>query len=140
LQTIWFETNQKTKTLKIIIIRLLYKNKTGEPLAMKKTTILAFLFTMLALPALAQPPMVTPDCDRNCLNSYVDRYIEAMVAKEVSDDLFAREAKFTENGTRFPLGIEGGWDLTIGRGDYSFYVPDTELPSAHSDSRKKSDQ
>ncbi len=49
-----------------------------------------------------------------------------MVAHKVSDDLFAREIKFTENGIRLPLGNEGSWHLATARGTYSFYVPDTE--------------
>lgn len=93
---------------------------------MKTTRILALIIAVLALPALAQPPADVPDCDRDCLNSYVDRYIDAMVAKDVSDDLFAREVKFTENGIRLPLGNEGSWFLSTGRGGYSFYVPDVE--------------
>ena len=67
-----------------------------------------------------------PACDRACLNGYVDRYIEAMVAHRVDDGLFAREVRFTENGIRLPLGKEGSWHLATARGTYSFYVPDVE--------------
>lgn len=93
---------------------------------MKTLRLLALLATALALPALAQPPHVAQDCDRACLQGFVDSYIDAMISREVSDELFARNTRFTENGIEFPLGAEGGWDLVIGRGDYSFYVPDTE--------------
>jgi hypothetical protein len=89
---------------------------------------------LLALPgsvalvqdASAQAPQVAPVCDRACLGKYVDRYIDAMVAHKVSDDLFARDLKFTENGIRMPFGTEGSWYLATARGTYSFYVPDTE--------------
>ena len=74
----------------------------------------------------AQGPSVASECDRDCLIGYVDRYIDAMVEKNVSDDLFARELKFTENGIRMPFGSEGGWHLAVDRGTYNFYVPDTE--------------
>lgn len=87
------------------------------------------LFLILSLftaSALAQPPAVQSDCDRECLNTYVDRYIDAMIAKDVSDELFARDVKFTENGIRFPLGNEGAWYLSKARGNYRFYVPDVE--------------
>ena len=30
-----------------------------------------------------------------------------MIAKDVRDDLFARDLKFTENGIRLPFGSEG---------------------------------
>jgi hypothetical protein len=82
------------------------------------------MFSSTTVPA--QPPVVQPACDGDCLNSFVDRYIEAMIAKDVSDDLFAREIKFTENGIRLPFGTEGAWHLSTGRGKYRFYVPDVE--------------
>jgi hypothetical protein len=44
----------------------------------------------------------------------------------VSDDLFARDTKFTENGVRLPLGNEGLWFRMSGKGTYKFYVPDIE--------------
>jgi hypothetical protein len=88
-------------------------------------TLLALL--AITLPAAAQAPRAAaPACDRNCLNSYVDRYITAMLARDTSDKLFARDLKFTENGIRLPFGKEGSWHLSTARGTYSFYVPDTE--------------
>ena len=74
----------------------------------------------------AQPPRVTPPCDRACLEGYVDRYLDAMLANEVSPKLFARDVKFTENGVRLPLGNEGLWFGMSGKGTYKFYVPDVE--------------
>ncbi|MCC6201610.1 MAG: hypothetical protein IT494_01240 [Gammaproteobacteria bacterium] len=93
---------------------------------MKPTRAVALLLATLAIPAGAEPPAVKPACDRTCLSGFVDRYIDAMVAHQVSDDLFAREVKFTENGIRLPFGSEGSWFLATGRGKYSFYVPDEE--------------
>ena len=84
------------------------------------------LLAIPALPALAQAPAAAPACDRQCLQTYVDRYIDAMVAHKVDDALFAREVRFTENGIRLPLGSEGSWHLATARGTYSFYVPDVE--------------
>src|SRR6185312_5656620 len=49
-----------------------------------------------------------------------------MVAHQVSDELFAREVKPTENGVRLPLGNEGLWFRISARGTYKFYVPDVE--------------
>ena len=89
----------------------------------RKVTGLAAL-TLILAPVLL--PAGEPSCDRACLNGYVDRYIEAMVAHRVDDKLFAREVRFTENGIRFPLGKEGSWHLATARGTYSFYVPDVE--------------
>lgn len=87
---------------------------------------LALLSALFSTPVPAQPPVVKPACDTDCLKSYVDRYIEAMIAKDVSDKLFARELKFTENGIRLPFGNEGAWHLATGRGKYRFYIPDVE--------------
>ena len=65
-------------------------------------------------------------CDRACLDRFVDRYVDAMQAHSASPDLFARDAKFTENGIRLPLGNEGLWFKMSGKGSYKFYVPDVE--------------
>jgi hypothetical protein len=78
------------------------------------------------LPAAFAQPAVKPACDRACLENYVDQYLDAMLAHKVSDELFARECKFTENGARLPLGNEGLWFSMSGKGNYKFYIPDIE--------------
>jgi hypothetical protein len=85
----------------------------------------AICLTVASSQAFAQPKN-TPPCDRACLEGYVDRYLDAMLANEVSPKLFARDVKFTENGVRLPLGNEGLWFGMSGRGKYKFYVPDVE--------------
>ena len=85
----------------------------------------ALLFAAISTTGLAQPVM-KPACDRSCLETYVDRYLDAMLANEVRPDLFARDTKFTENGIRLPLGNEGLWFGMSGKGAYTFYVPDVE--------------
>jgi hypothetical protein len=92
----------------------------------KQAWAVAALLTLPALAAMAQAPQPAPSCDRSCLNKYVDRYMDAMVAHKVTDDLFARDLKFTENGIRMPFGTEGSWHLATARGTYSFYIPDVE--------------
>ena len=84
------------------------------------------IFLSLAVSAMAQPPVVKPACDRTCLEGYIDRYLDAMIAKNVSPSLFARDAKFTENGVQLPLGNEGLWYGMSGKGTYKLYVPDVE--------------
>ncbi len=81
---------------------------------------------LIALPAAVAQQTGKVACDRACLENYVDRYLDAMIAKEVSPKLFAREVKFTENGVRLPLGKEGLWFGMSGKGTYKFYVPDVE--------------
>lgn len=77
---------------------------------------LAFILTCSSLQA--------QECDRTCLENWVDTYLEAMRDDNVSDQLFSREAKFTENGVHLPLGGEGLWYGMNAIGTYKFYVPD----------------
>jgi hypothetical protein len=86
-----------------------------------------FLLTLIAgcgAPESEAPQMQAP-CDRACLESYVDRYMDAMMNHKPESDLFAEGCRFTENGVRLPLG-EGLWAGMVGQGTYKFYVPDTE--------------
>jgi hypothetical protein len=67
-----------------------------------------------------------PSCDRACLENYLDRYLDAMMANDPSLELFTRDCKFTENGVQLPLGSEGLWYSMSGKGTYKFYIPDVE--------------
>lgn len=93
--------------------------------------LLAWLLLLCTGPLLAQEPaqstvQMKSDCDRACLQGWVDRYLLAMRDNRVDPQLFHREVKFTENGVRLPLGNEGLWYGMSGIGNYKFYVPDTE--------------
>jgi len=90
---------------------------------MRLVTVAVFLSLLPA--AFAQPP-VKIACDRACLEGYIDRYLDAMLANDPSPKLFARGCKFTENGVQMPLGNEGLWFAMSGKGTYKFYVPDVE--------------
>jgi len=90
-----------------------------------KNGLLGGLIALAAVPAMAQNAP-KPACDRACLEGFVERYLDAMRDQKVSDDLFARSVKFTENGIQMPLGKEGLWFNMNGEGSYKFYVPDTE--------------
>jgi hypothetical protein len=92
---------------------------------MKYVIACALLLAGASSPAMAQTAPAAA-CNRACLEGYVDRYMDAMLAHKVSDDLFARDVKFTENGVRLPLGNEGLWFRMSGKGTYKFYVPDVE--------------
>lgn len=71
-------------------------------------------------------PKVQDTFDSATLKSYVDRYMDAMLANEPLETLFSRDCVFTENGIRLPLGDEGLWACMVGKGSYKFYVPDVE--------------
>ena len=92
----------------------------------KKLIVLGIFMSLTVVSAMAQPPAVKPACDRACLENYIDRYMDAMLAKDVNPKLFAREVKFTENGIQLPLGNEGLWYGMSGKGTYKFYIPDIE--------------
>jgi hypothetical protein len=71
-------------------------------------------------------PQPEQACQRECLEGFVNRYLEAMRDANVDPALFARHVRFTENGIELPLGNEGLWFSTVGLGTYKFYVPDVE--------------
>jgi len=69
-----------------------------------------------------QPPAA---CDRACLDAYVDRYLDAMIAHDPKKAPFARDVRFTENGQRLELG-DGLWNTMTGKGAYRLFVTDVE--------------
>jgi hypothetical protein len=74
-------------------------------------------------------PVGKSTCDRACLQQYVDRYLDAMLAHKVDPELFAKKVIFTENGVRLPFSEkenEGLWYSMSGKGTYKFYIPDIE--------------
>lgn len=83
-------------------------------------------FAQAPAQAPARAPVKLPACDRVCLEGYMNRYLEAMLNRNVDDKLFARRVRFTENGIELPLGNEGLWWGMSGLGGYRFYVPDVE--------------
>src|SRR6185295_19729129 len=64
-------------------------------------------------------------CDRACLEAYVDKYLDAMVAHDPAKAPFARGVKFTENGQRLELG-DGLWNTMTAKGAYRLFVTDVE--------------
>ena len=90
----------------------------------KKLFVAAVLFVLL--PTVFAQPATKVTCDRACLENYMDRYLDAMLAHQASPDLFAKNCRFTENGVELPLGEDGLWYSMSGKGTYKFYVPDIE--------------
>ena len=92
---------------------------------MKMRIFVMAVFMVLLTVAFAQAAG-KPACDRACLENYIDRYMDAMLAHDPSPTLFAKNVKFTENGVRLPFGNEGLWFDMAGKGTYKFYIPDVE--------------
>jgi hypothetical protein len=89
-----------------------------------RTTALC-LAALICASAFAQQP-ATPDCDRACLQKWVDDYLVAMRDQKADPALFAPQVRFTENGVELPCGREGLWFAMSGLGTYKFYVPDID--------------
>jgi len=97
--------------------------------------VCAFLLGMLFVrPVAAQSTAAIPqdydpnfnyDCDRACLNGYVDQYLAAVVAHDPSRLPLARQVKFTENGQQLQIG-DGLWGTASGVGNYKIYADDPE--------------
>lgn len=90
----------------------------------KKLFVAAVILALL--PAVFAQPAPKVACDRACLEKYLDRYLDAMLAHKADPALFAKNCRFTENGVELPLGEEGLWHGMSGKGSYKFYVPDIE--------------
>jgi len=64
-------------------------------------------------------------CERTCLEGFVDRFLDALVAHDPSRLPTTKLVRFTENGQELELG-DGIWRTVSGRGTYKFYVADTQ--------------
>src|SRR5581483_1067572 len=64
-------------------------------------------------------------CDRACLEPFVDKYLDAMPAHDPSKAPFAKGVKFTENGQRLELG-DGLWNTMTAKGVFRLFVTDIE--------------
>ena len=86
-----------------------------------KTSVLltAIAGILLASPAFAQ----SDSCDRACLESTVDRFLDAFIKHDPSMAPLTRTVKFTENGQRLSVG-DGSWRSMIGKGTYRLFVSD----------------
>lgn len=67
-------------------------------------------------------------CDRQCLEGYVNKYLDAMVVNDTSKAPFADNARYTENADEISLTniSKGLWTRASGLTDYKFYVADPE--------------
>jgi hypothetical protein len=68
-------------------------------------------------------------CDRACLESFVNRYLDAMLARNPFALPLASKVKFTENEQAIPLG-EGIWGTVSALGSYKLYVADPQSGEA----------
>jgi len=90
-----------------------------------------FLSMLLALgvyarvtaePANEQP---VDSCDYSCLTGFVDQYLKALVAHDLSQIPVTDHVKFTENTIALKLG-DGLWGTMSGMGTYKLYFADPQ--------------
>ncbi len=86
--------------------------------------VMSFVCSIVPAAAQGQAP-----CDRMCLTGFLDRYIEALVAREPSRLPVAATVKFTENGQRLALG-DGLWHTVTGKGGYRLDMADLDAGQA----------
>ena len=79
--------------------------------------------TAAALPVATQAAAQSRNCDRACLEGFLDFYVAAVVAHDASLLPLARDVKFTENGQRLNLD-DGLWHTATARGGYTLKLAD----------------
>jgi hypothetical protein len=86
------------------------------------------LLTVVAMGILifAAAQNANAQCDRQCLEGFVNQYLAAMAAHDASKAPFAPNVKYTENAKAltFPKPAEGLWSTVSSLGDYKLYVAD----------------
>ena len=78
---------------------------------------------MLALIAPSAAVQAATSCDRACLESYVDRYLDALAAHQPSMVPLAPGVRFTEDGQQLLIG-DGLWRTMRAKGRYRLFVTD----------------
>jgi hypothetical protein len=79
----------------------------------------------MAAAALGQSNNAKGSCDRACLEGFVDRYLDAMVAHDPMPLPLAKNVRFTENGQKLELP-DGLWNSMAGKGTYRLFVTDMQ--------------
>ena len=86
---------------------------------------LALLFAGLALPCSAAAGSPAQQCDRACLEGFVNQYLAALAARDPSKLPFASDVKFTENTAKLKVG-EGTWGTFNGQGAFKLYFAEPD--------------
>jgi len=84
---------------------------------------------LAALVLAASASAQNPSCDRGCLESMLDAYVDAVGARAPARVPVAAGVVFTENGQRLEIG-DGLWHTATGRGRYALRLADVEAGRA----------
>jgi len=77
---------------------------------------------MLLLAGASSAPAAAP-CDRACLEGFVDRYFDALLAHDPSRVPLAPGVRYTEDGQQLAIG-DGLWRTMHAKGHYRLFVTD----------------
>jgi hypothetical protein len=89
------------------------------------SAVLLCLFASGSLQQASAAPAKSNDCDRTCLNGFVDQYMAAVATHDPSKLPHTANVRYTENNVEMPLG-EGLWQTSDGWGSYKVYTDDPE--------------
>jgi len=78
---------------------------------------------LTVLLALGAQTVQAQDCNRACLEGFVDRYLDAVIDNNPAAVPIAPNTKFTEDGQRLMLG-DGLWNTMKAKGNYRLFVTD----------------
>ncbi|HEY6453811.1 MAG TPA: hypothetical protein VIY90_00865 [Steroidobacteraceae bacterium] len=79
-----------------------------------------------AVAGTAVSPPVPADCDHDCLVGFVDQYLAALLRHDPGKDLFAADARFTENAQPLPLGTALWQTASAGPHGYELVIADPQ--------------
>jgi hypothetical protein len=88
-----------------------------QTIRIRRAVLAAVYFFGLADVALAA------DCNRGCLEGFVDRYLDAVIADNPSAVPLAPGVRFTEDGQELRIG-DGLWNTMRAKGHYRLFVID----------------
>src|ERR1044071_3024636 len=66
-----------------------------------------------------------PECDRACLENFIDRYMDALIAHDPKKVPMTARVKNTEDAVRLEPG-DGFWRTALAKGSYRLFVTDPE--------------
>ena len=93
--------------------------------ALHAVAVLVCFFASGSLRPAGAAPAKASDCDRACLNGFVDKYMAAVAAHDPSKLPTTANVRYSENNVEMPLG-EGLWQTSDGWGSYKVYLDDPQ--------------
>src|SRR3954467_9775791 len=84
---------------------------------------LRHLLPVIVLSSAGATAHAAESCNRACLESYVDRYLDAVVADQPASVPLAPGVRFTEDGVQLVIG-DGLWNTMRAKGPYRLFVTD----------------